>query len=52
VPSNWLLTQTLRSSTATDVGPLPVGIAAATAFVLGSMRETVPSRLFTTQTAP
>ena len=52
VPSNWLLTQTPRESAATAVGPSPVGMTATTEFVVGSIRETVPSRLFATHAAP
>src|SRR5258707_46679 len=41
-----------RGSTATASGPFPVRTVAVTEFVPGSIRETVPSRLLTTQTAP
>src|SRR4051812_48747484 len=52
LPSNWLLTQMPRGSTATASGPFPVRTVAVTEFVLGSIRETVPSRLFATHAAP
>jgi hypothetical protein len=47
-----LLTQTPRESAATAVGPSPVDRSATTVFVVGSMRETVPSRLFATHVEP
>ena len=37
---------------ATASVPLPVGTSAVTEFVSGSIRETVPSRLFATHAAP
>ena len=52
VQPNWLLTQTPRRSTATAAGPLPTGITPLTAFVSGSIRETVPSSEFATHAPP
>src|SRR5262249_56671764 len=51
VPASALLTQTVFPSdaTATPLGPSPTVITARTAFELGSIRETVPSRLLATQ---
>ena len=41
-----------RSRPRSPFGPSPTGIVARTPFVAGSIRVTVPSRLFATQTAP
>ena len=52
LPSNWSLTQMPRASMATASGPSPVRTVAVTEFVSGSIRVTVPSRLFATHAAP
>ena len=52
VPVAWTVTQTLPSPTAIPRGLFPTGIVATTLLVVGSIRETVPSPLFATQTDP
>ena len=49
---SWTLTHTRPPATATDRGIPPTSIVFATRFVRGSIRETVPDRLFATHTAP
>ena len=49
---SWTLTQMRPSATATERGAPPTWIVFATWFVRGSIRETVPERLFATHTAP
>ena len=51
VPVRPPLTQTALSFAATPTGPSPAGIT-FTETVPGSMRDTVPSRRFATQTKP
>ena len=47
-----MATQTLEPSKATPAGASPTGIVAVTAFVVGSIRDTVSSLVFATQTLP
>ena len=52
VPSPCSRPRSSRPPKAMPTGPLPTSIGWTTVFVPGSIRETVPSRLLVTQTAP
>ena len=52
MPEYWLATHTAPGPAASAAGPLPTGIMAVTARVLGSTRETVESRLLATHSEP
>ena len=52
MPSTSSETQTACGVTAIPFGAAPTGNVPVTAFFAGSMRDTVPSRLFATQTLP
>ncbi len=52
VPSTSSETHTAFGVTASPFGAAPTGNRSDSVFVFGSMRETVPARLFATQTLP
>ena len=52
VPSPLLVTHTSGPVTVTALGADPTGICCTTAWVAGSIRDSVPSALFTAHTEP